>query len=109
MLSENDLANLLCIPAHYRGFAPLVTCLNLAMKDEYLLNPFVKRLYPLVAERHGTTVCHIISSIRNLVKIWWKRGNRSFLPYYITSAGKPPGNREFIYVLVAYLQHTQNK
>lgn len=106
-MSENDLVRLLCVPSRYHGFALLLTSLNAATKDEDLLNPLVKKLYPLVAKQHGTTVGHVISSIRNFIKVWWLCGNRSFLPNYITSASKPPGNKAFLYAIIAYLQRAE--
>ena len=109
MLSKSDLAKLLCIADHYSGFALLLTCLNCALRDESLLRPIAKNLYSIAAEQHGTTVSHVTCSIRNLIRIWWRRGDRSFWPNYSTSSKKPPGNREFICILVAYLQHEQNK
>ena len=109
MLSEGDLVRLLCLSGHYRGFPHLLDCVNLAVENVDRLDPVAKKLYPLVAERHGTTVGRVICSIRNLIKVWWKRGNRRLLPDYISDSDKPPGNKAFIYALVAYLQRKQNK
>lgn len=107
MLNAGDLVKLLCISGHYHGFALLLTCLNTAMKNENLLDSLTKHLYPLVAEQHGTTVGHVTSSIRNLIKIWWKRGNRNFLPPCIASGNRPPGNKAFLHALIAHLQHAE--
>lgn len=109
MLSENDLVCLLSVPTHYRGFPALLNSLQLAVQDETLLDPISRKLYPYIAERHGTTVSRVKRNIRYLIEVWWKRGNRSFAPDYITSRKKPPGNKMFIYALVVYLLHENEK
>ena len=70
MLNERKLVKLMCISGHYRGFPHLLTGLNSAVNNVDLLDPLSRKLYPLVAEQHETTVAHVTSSIRNLIKVW---------------------------------------
>lgn len=110
MLSNGDLVKLLGISGHYRGFSELAACVNLAAADEDLMSPISTRLYPLVAARHGVTTNAVISNLRYLVKIWWKRGNRGFSPEYLVKDAQRPGCKAFVYSLVTYVQRkTANK
>ena len=106
MLNKFDLVKLLSISGHYRGFSYLLDCVNLAVEDEDLLHPIAQKLYPLVAKRHKTTVAHVSSAIRGLVRVWWKRGNRAFAPAYLAPDATAPGNKAFIHALVAHVQRS---
>lgn len=104
MLSEGDFVKLLGISGHFLGFPQLVTCINLAVANEDLMSPISTRLYALVAERHGVSVQSVISNLRYLIEVWWKRGNRSFSPEYTMKGATRPSSKAFVYSLVAYVQ-----
>lgn len=107
MLKKHDLVKLLSISGHYRGFPYLLDCVNLAAADEDLLSPISRKLYPLVALRHGTTADRVAYNLRNLIGVWWKYGNRGFAPEYLESDARLPGNKAFIESLIAHVQRIE--
>lgn len=109
MLSEGDLVKLLGISGHFRGFPQLVTSINLAVANEDLLNPISTRLYALVAAHHDVSIESVISNLRYLVEVWWKRGNRNFSPEYSIKGAKRPSCKAFVYSLVVYIQRKAKK
>lgn len=99
MIDKILLIQTLGIPGHHRGFSFLLDCLNLSLYHEELLTPITKRLYPQVAERHQISTLCIERDIRTVVKVWWKRGDRTFISNLVGTLAKLPTNKEFIYLL----------
>lgn len=108
MLNAMDLMRILSISGHYCGFRFLLECVNLGAANEDLMDSVCKNLYPLVAERYGTTVKHVNSSIRNFIKAWWLYGKRDTL-FPRTKPRTAPGNKAFIYALIVYVLRAAEK
>lgn len=105
MIDKLLLIQTLGIPGHHRGFNFLLDCLNLSLHNEALLSPITKRLYPQVAERHDISTLCVERDIRTVVKVWWKRGDHSFIASLVGTLAKAPTNKEFIYLLNTHFTH----
>lgn len=104
MLNTPNFMDILGISGHYRGFRYLLYCVNQTAKDNDLLDPMNRKLYPLAAKRFGVTPKYLSGSIRNFIKAWWLYGDHTAITPILKSDSTPPGNKELIYALVVYLQ-----
>lgn len=104
MLNRHGLAKLFSIRETYYGLQYTLESVFLVMEDEERLNPLYKRVYRVIAERHGISVHCVRRDIKTVIEVWWREGNRDVLETLRPNETKPPKNKEFISLLVAYLE-----
>lgn len=107
MLDKYDLMKLLSTSGKYRGFNYLLDGINLAAQNDDLLHPLKLKLYPILAEKYGTNIGCVERNIRTLIAIWWNNGKDDTLKPHFDKESGVPGNKEFIYHLVAQLQRNK--
>lgn len=95
------------ISSGLKGWQYLRTAIRLGVEDNEMLEGVTKRLYPTVAELHGSSPEKVEHSIRHAVEVAWKKGNedalKSIFGYY-TKESKKPVNSEFICSFVHYVE-----
>lgn len=88
------------IPDHILGYSYLQVAIGAAVQEPELIHAITGRLYPLVAERCGTSCVRAERSIRHAIEQGWLRCDLSMHDRYFggkvsASRGKPT-NAEFI-------------
>ena len=88
------------VPAHIKGYRYLVWAVQLAVKDETMIDAITFGLYPAVAEQFDTSSSKVERAIRHAIEVAWDRGDLDTLQKYFgnticRSKGKPT-NGEFI-------------
>lgn len=103
----NTLANVidgvlldLGVPCHIKGHPYLVTAISVVIENADCINAITGVLYPIVAEKHGTTPSRVERAIRHAIECCWDRGDMDVLAHYFGNTvsinkGKPT-NSEFI-------------
>lgn len=88
------------VPDHIFGHKYLVTAILLTVKDQISVNHIMRRLYPAVANEHGTTPSKVERAIRHAVEIAFDRGDADTLYQYfgntINGCKGKATNSEFI-------------
>lgn len=88
------------VPAHVKGYQYLREAILLILDDVNLLGAVTKELYPLVAEKYGTSASRVERAIRHAIELAWSRGNVdmmvNFFGYTINTEKGKPTNSEFI-------------
>ena len=89
---------------NYKGYAMLLSALQIV--DPLSMTPFqiTKDLYPEVAKRHGTSERNVEHDLRHLLNHCWEYGDPKALQI-ICGEGRTrcPSNAEFIALLSSYL------
>ncbi len=67
------------IPAHKLGFRFLREAVRLVLQDPSLQHRLMHGLYPLIAERHHSTVYCVEHSMRVAIKSAWMRGRTDLI------------------------------
>lgn len=88
------------VPAHIKGYMYLREAIMMVVKEIELLGAITKELYPLVAQKYGTTPSRVERAIRHAIEVSWERGNikaiyNIFGSAVSTESGKPT-NSQFI-------------
>lgn len=100
------------MPAHIKGYRYLVYALELAVRDEELLESVTKILYPTVAEKFKTTESCVERAIRHAIEVTWDRGDLDVIYSYFGNSinqnkGKPT-NLEFLAKLATCIRLRSN-
>lgn len=109
---ENIIRNLLTelgTPAHIKGHRYVITALRLVVEDPRHLDAVTRRLYPRIAEIHGTIKTRVERAIRHAIEVTWDRGDLSVLDRYFGNTvsrnkGKPT-NAEFLAQMANVIRH----
>ncbi|MDR3318088.1 MAG: sporulation transcription factor Spo0A [Clostridiales bacterium] len=103
MSLEEELANIFIsvgIPANIMGYRFLREGIRLAVETPDIVNAITKKLYPLVAERFGTTGSKVERAIRHAIEVAWNRGKleniNALFGVSVYSHNEKPTNSEFI-------------
>lgn len=106
-VKPNTLANVidgvlldLGVPCHIKGHPYLVTAISVVVENADCINAITGVLYPIVAEKHGTTPSRVERTIHHAIECCWDHGDMDILAHYFgntvsISKGKPT-NSEFI-------------
>lgn len=96
------------IPANVHGYYYLKYALALTLKDPSIIKAMTKELYPLVAERYGTTAPRVERSIRHAVEITFNNLSPEQLNEYFGNCVNPRkgklSNSEFIATLAEHIR-----
>ena len=88
------------IPAHLDGYKYIRDAIMLATADMSILTPITKKLYPMIAERYGTTMRCVERAIRHAISVSWLRGSRNMFNdifgYSADDSARRPTNSEYI-------------
>lgn len=92
--------NSLGMPSNLLGYKYLRFAIQVAVREQEVLNSITKRLYPAVAREFGTTASNVERSIRHAIEVAWDRGDidklESCFGYSIDPNRGRPTNAEFI-------------
>jgi two-component system response regulator (stage 0 sporulation protein A) len=88
------------VPAHIKGYQYLRTSIIDVVNNIELLGAITKELYPMIAQKYGTTPSRVERAIRHAIEVAWTRGkietiNHTF-GYTIQNNKGKPTNSEFI-------------
>lgn len=96
------------IPAHIKGYKYLRTAIEMAVKDQTLIDAVTKVLYPDVAKEYGTTASRVERGIRHAIEVAWDRGDldtlQKYFGYTVSNAKGKPTNSEFIAMIADKLR-----
>lgn len=96
------------IPAHIKGYKYLRTAIEMAVKDQTLIDAVTKVLYPDVAKEHSTTASRVERAIRHGIEVAWDRGDldtlQKYFGYTVSNAKGKPTNSEFIAMIADKLR-----
>ncbi len=99
-IQVTDIIHQIGVPAHIKGYQYLRDAILMAIADEEIINAGTKRLYPSVAQKHGTTPSRVERAIRHAIEVAWDRGDvdvlNSYFGYTIHTGRGKPTNSEFI-------------
>jgi len=107
-VTAGDLLRYLMIPGTCQGFRLLETAIELAVEDGDRLLNVLDDLYPLVAERHHTTVSCVQKNMRMAIIVGWKNGGGRQLEKLMGIRYQTrPVTKNFIDLLADYLRRRQ--
>lgn len=93
------------IPANIKGYDFLSEAVRMVLERHDIINGITKKLYPVVAERYGTTASKVERAMRHAIGVAWNRGRIEALDEAfgrgVCSLDERPTNGEFI-ALAAY-------
>ena len=88
------------IPSHVKGYHYIKTSVILIIEDPYLADAITKKLYPAVANIHGTTAKNVERSIRHSIEMSFLRNDWEKIVEVFGNSIDPtrakPTNAEFI-------------
>jgi two-component system response regulator (stage 0 sporulation protein A) len=88
------------IPAHIKGYQFLREAIKLAIDNPEIVNSITKRLYPLIADKFGTSASKVERAIRHAIEVAWNKGRieniNSLFGVKVYSSNDRPTNGEFI-------------
>lgn len=88
------------VPAHIKGYQYLRDAILFVIDEVSLLGAVTKELYPMIADKYGTTASRVERAIRHAIELAWDRGNvemmTKFFGYTINIERGKPTNSEFI-------------
>ncbi len=88
------------VPAHIKGYQYLRDAILFVIDEVNLLGAVTKELYPMIAQKYGTTASRVERAIRHAIELAWDRGNvdmmNKFFGYTINVERGKPTNSEFI-------------
>ncbi|MCO8192871.1 MULTISPECIES: sporulation transcription factor Spo0A [unclassified Anaerofustis] len=88
------------VPAHIKGYIYLREAIKLVIDNVELLGGITKTLYPMIAEKYGTTPSRVERAIRHAIEVAWNRGRVETIDkifgYTIDQNKGKPTNSEFI-------------
>ena len=96
------------VPAHIKGYQYLRDAIILVIGEINLLGAVTKELYPMIAQKYGTTPNRVERAIRHAIELAWDRGNidmmNKFFGYTINVERGKPTNSEFIAMIADKLR-----
>ncbi len=88
------------VPAHIKGYQYLRTSIIDVVNNIELLGAITKELYPMIAQKYGTTPSRVERAIRHAIEVAWTRGKietiNNIFGYTIQNNKGKPTNSEFI-------------
>lgn len=88
------------IPPHIRGYNFLREGVMLAIRQPEVLGNITKELYPMVAEKYGTSPSKVERAIRHAIEVAWSRGKienlNTIFGVNFYNRGDKPTNGELI-------------
>lgn len=88
------------IPAHTKGYRYLKEALVLVAHSPLLVDGITKSLYPVIAERYGTTAARVERVVRHAIESGCTRGDTQalyhYFPHSLSKDKLKPTNAEFI-------------
>lgn len=88
------------IPAHIKGYQYLREAIVMSVNDITVLNRVTYNLYPVIAEKYGTSRTAVERAMRTAIETGWSRGNinkfHKMFGYSVNSDKGRPTNSEFI-------------
>jgi two-component system response regulator (stage 0 sporulation protein A) len=88
------------VPAHIKGYQYLRTSIIDVVNNIELLGAITKELYPMIAQKYGTTPSRVERAIRHAIEVAWTRGKietiNHIFGYTIQNNKGKPTNSEFI-------------
>ncbi len=107
---DTDIAFLLRkigLRATHAGFHYLACAVALAAANEAYLNALTTMLYPEVAQRFRISSSSVERSLRNMVEVFWHRGNIPLLEEMLGySLPGRPTTGEFIDILASHVRRS---
>lgn len=100
-----EIIQRLGVPSNIKGYRYLRSAVMLATEDITMLDKVTKRLYPIIAEKNGTTVMCVERAIRHAIAAAWNKhiADAEFfeknLHCRLDFDGKVPTNSELIALL----------
>ena len=96
------------IPASLKGYHYIRQAVMLTYNDNSYISKVTTKLYPSIAKTFNTTTNSVERFMRYAIEIAWNRGNaevlNKYFGYTINATRGKPTNREFIAMMVDYLQ-----
>lgn len=84
-----ELLHQLGVPANMKGYLYLRDAVEMVLSDDRLLaGSLTRKVYPLLAERYGSSASGVEAAIRNALVAWWERGNRELYDRMPGRSGK---------------------
>ena len=88
------------VPAHIKGYQYLRSSIIDVVNNIELLGAITKELYPMIAQKYGTTPSRVERAIRHAIEVAWTRGKietiNHIFGYTIQNNKGKPTNSEFI-------------
>jgi two-component system response regulator (stage 0 sporulation protein A) len=88
------------IPPHIKGYGYLREGIRTTVQDPKVINSVTKGLYPMIAEKYGTTASKVERAIRHAIEVAWNRGRidaiNAVFGTRIYLGTEKPTNSEFI-------------
>jgi len=102
-----DIINAIGIPTHFKGYFYVREAILLVIENADLVRDTTKILYPLIAEKHGTTPGNVQGNIRHFIRVACSRGNTPFIDRLFGPGAAERGitNKEFIATLADLLKN----
>jgi len=93
-----DIIKGIGIPAHFKGYYYVREAVLLVVENDELMEGVTTKLYPLIAEKHGTTPGRVERAIRTCLGAACSRGNTLFINRLFGPGKAEHGitNKEFI-------------
>lgn len=99
------------IPANIKGYDYIREAIKMVMDDPTSINSITKCIYPMIANKFGTSTAKVERAIRWAIEVAWQRGNNEVIDklfgYTVSLKKGRPTNSEFI-ALVADEIRIQN-
>lgn len=93
----------------YVGYEYTLSAVDMLMENPDVLQYITKGLYLPIAIEYKTTEKCVERNIRTIVKVIWEGGDRALLEHIAgRRLEKKPNNREFLNMLVRYLETSNN-
>lgn len=106
MIKEGDILktlDTLGIPCSIRAYVYTVTAVQLLQNNSYMyVRNIYPKLYPEIAQAHGTTVASVKRSMERVVELISENNTNLFSEIWGT---QPPTPVEFLFKLTAYLKN----
>lgn len=96
------------VPAHIKGYQYLREAIMMVVENIELINQITKQLYPVIANKYGTTPSRVERAIRHAIEVAWGRGKievtENIFGYTVDSSKGKPTNSEFIAMIADKLR-----
>lgn len=92
--------NAVGVPSHIKGYDYLIDAVSLAILNHDILKSVTTKMYPQIAEKHGTTAGSVERDIRHAVGNTWKCADDEIIEKFsVDETRKKPPNGKFIAAL----------
>lgn len=92
--------NAIGVPSHIKGYDYLIDAVSLAILNHDILKSVITKMYPQIAEKHGTSPGSVERDIRHAVGNTWKCADDEIIEKFaVDETRKKPANGKFIAAL----------